>query len=89
VRAIVAAGVPVSKYDFSEVVDCPKPKLFVQGEFDEFGAPADLERFVEGLQDPRLLKVIEGAGHFFEDRLPELERVVTGYISSVDEEQPA
>jgi hypothetical protein len=89
VRAIVAAGVPVSKYDFSEVVDCPKPKLFVQGEFDEFGTPSDLVRFVESLQDPRQLKVIEGAGHFFEDQLPELEQVITDFISSIEEEQTA
>ena len=37
VRALVAAGVPVSKYDFEHIVSCAKPKLFVQGALDEFG----------------------------------------------------
>ena len=89
VRAIVAAGVPVSKYDFSQVIDCPRPKLFVQGELDEFGAPADLERFVSGLQGPKKLEVIQGAGHFFDNRLPELEQVITDFIASVEEKQSA
>lgn len=89
VRAIVAAGVPVSKYDFSQVVECPKPKLFVQGELDEFGAAADLERFVQSLRDPAQLKIIKGAGHFFEDRLHELEQAVVDFIASVEADPAA
>lgn len=83
VRAIVAAGAPVSKYDFAHIVECSVPKLFVQGSLDEFGSPADLRRFVERLSEPKELKIIEGADHFFEGRLDELEQTVSGFIENV------
>jgi alpha/beta superfamily hydrolase len=82
IRAIVAVGVPASKYDFNEVVECNLPKLFVQGALDEFGSPEDLEKFVARLNEPKQLRIIEGADHFFEDRLEELEQAVTGFIAS-------
>jgi uncharacterized protein len=82
VRALVAAGAPVSKYDFSEVTACEKPKLFVQGELDQFGRAADLERFFQRLSGPKALRIIEGADHFFEGHLAELEEAVSDFIES-------
>lgn len=84
VRAIVAAGVPVSKYDFSEVARCHKPKLFVQGALDQFGSVEDLKRFFSALDEPKTLKIIEGAEHFFEGRLEELMQTVAGFIADVN-----
>jgi alpha/beta superfamily hydrolase len=83
VRAIVAAGVPVSRYDFSEVVYCHKPKLFVQGALDQFGSVEDLKRFFSALDEPKTLKIIEGADHFFEGRLEELMQAVSSFIDDV------
>jgi alpha/beta superfamily hydrolase len=83
IRALVAAGAPVSKYDFSHVINCGKPKLFVQGSLDEFGSKEDLERFVARLSEPKALKVIEGADHFFEGHLPELAQAVSDFIASI------
>jgi alpha/beta superfamily hydrolase len=83
IRALVAAGVPVTKSDLSDVVACDKPKLFVQGELDEFGNPEDLERFVARLNEPKTLKVIEGADHFFAGHLAELEQAVSDFISDL------
>jgi len=87
IRALVAAGAPVSKYDFSHVVTCDKPKLFVQGGLDEFGSSEDLERFVARLSEPKTLKVIEGADHFFNGHLEELEKAVSDFIDSNSREQ--
>lgn len=83
IRALVAAGAPVSKYDFSHLIDCDKPKLFVQGAMDEFGSREDLERLVARLKEPKTLKIIEGADHFFEGHLPELAQAVSGFIASL------
>lgn len=83
IRALVAAGVPISKYDFSHVITCDKPKLFVQGSLDEFGSKEDLERFVAKLSEPKSLKIIEGADHFFEGHLPELAQAVSDFINSI------
>ena len=85
VRAIIAAGAPVSKYDFSHVIRCDKPKLFVQGALDEYGSREDLEKFVARLDEPKSLKIIEGADHFFEGHLPELAQSVSEFIRSIQE----
>ena len=83
VHALVAAGVPVSKYDFTGMPKCHKPKLFVQGSLDEFGSPEDLERLFATLDEPKELKIIEGADHFFEGHLPELAAAVSSFIASI------
>ena len=84
VRALVAVGTPLSKYDFSGIARCEKPKLFVQGSLDEYGPASDLEELFATLDEPKQLKIIEGADHFFEGRLPELSHTVSDFIASVD-----
>lgn len=83
VRAIVAAGVPVSKYDFTGIARCNKPKLFVQGSRDQFGSADDLKRVFASLDEPKQLKIIEGADHFFEGRLSELADAILSFIPAV------
>ncbi len=81
-HALVAAGTPVSKYDLREAESCVAPKLFVQGSLDQFGTVEDLEKFFGRLKDPKELRIIEGADHFFEGRLDELARAVADFIAS-------
>src|SRR5947207_13797880 len=81
VRALIAAGAPVSKYDFSQLIHCDRPKLFVQGALDEFGTPAELTRFVARLDEPKALKIIQGADHFFAGHLDELAQTVSDFIA--------
>jgi alpha/beta superfamily hydrolase len=85
VRAIVAAGVPVSKYDFRQVARCAKPKLFVQGSLDQFGSTGDLKLLFAALDEPKQLKIVEGADHFFEGRLSEVVDAITSFISIVEQ----
>jgi alpha/beta superfamily hydrolase len=82
VHALVAAGTPVSKYELKEAEPCVAPKLFVQGSLDEFGKAEDLRKFFDRLKDPKELRIIEGADHFFEGRLDELGRIVSDFISA-------
>ena len=83
-RALVAAGVPVLKYDFfNEIGQCHKPKLFVQGALDQFGSPEDLEKLFAALDEPKELRIIQGADHFFEGHLPELAAEVSSFIASI------
>lgn len=83
IRALIAAGVPVSRYDFTQIAKCDKPKLFVQGSLDEFGSIEQLRKLFEVLDEPKQLKVIEGADHFFEGHLAELSQAVASFIASV------
>lgn len=82
VASLIAAGLPTSMYDFSELGACSKPKLFVQGSHDEFGPVGDLSKLYELLRDPKALKIIDAAGHFFEGCLGELALAIEQRISS-------
>jgi alpha/beta superfamily hydrolase len=79
VKRMIAIGAPVDKYDFSFLEQCHKPILFVHGEHDEYGNVDQLRELVGRVAakcDAELL-VIAGAGHFFDDQLPELKSAIT------------
>jgi uncharacterized protein len=78
--ALVAAGFPVSKYEFQNLPLCDKPKLFVQGSLDEFGPVDQLQRLFANLPEPKELVVVDGADHFFEGHLTELAETVARFI---------
>jgi alpha/beta superfamily hydrolase len=82
VGRLISIGTPVDKYDFSFLEQCRKPILFVHGERDEYGNPDRLRELVSKLKAPAKLEVIPGAGHFFDDQLNELKRVITEWVSA-------
>jgi len=83
---IISIGTPVDKYDFSFLEGCRKPILFVQGEHDEYGNVERLRELVArvGLNAAAELRVIKGAGHFFDNQLEELKRVITEWCQKPD-----
>lgn len=82
VRRLISIGTPVDKYDFDFLAECSKPILFVQGDRDEFGGVERLRGLVAKIatHTPAQLKIIEGAGHFFEGHLDELKEAITEWI---------
>jgi len=83
VKDLVSIGTPVGKYDFDFLSTCRKPILFVHGEFDEFGSPADLERILARLPvdlDVQLV-VVPHADHFYAGHLDELKSALTDWIT--------
>ena len=85
VKAVIGLGLPVAPidgraYDFDFLVSCVKPKLFVSGDRDQFGTPAQLKNTVDGVHDPKTLVLIAGADHFFEGRLSEMRDAVRQWV---------
>ncbi len=85
VKAAIGLGLPASPiddrtYDFSFLRSCAKPKLFVSGDRDQFGTPAQLEKLVAGIPDPKKLVLIAGGDHFFEGRLRELRDAIERWV---------
>jgi uncharacterized protein len=83
VRYLIGVGTPVNKYDFEFLQACRKPLLLVHGELDEFGAADELKQIaadLERLTQVRLV-IIPGAHHFFENKLDELKRAITEWIT--------
>jgi alpha/beta superfamily hydrolase len=77
---LISIGTPVDKYDFSFLEQCWKPILFVQGDRDEFGRVERLHDLVATIKAPVELKVIKGAGHFFDNQLDELKTAITEWV---------
>ena len=89
VRYLVGIGTPVSTkehdYDFSFLSECRKPLLLVQGERDEFGSVEDLRALAARIPSEAQVRIaiIPGAGHFFDDQLEELRRVITAWVEEM------
>ena len=83
VAYLIGIGAPLEKYDFNFLSSCRKPLLLVHGEHDEFGNVERLRELVAELEQnvPVKLVVIPGAGHFFDDKLDELKRAITEWIT--------
>jgi alpha/beta superfamily hydrolase len=76
VRALMVLGYPATFLEGSIPLDGPKPRLFVQGEQDQFGSGDAIRALVEPLSEPRSLVVVPGTDHFFDGRLDELQGAV-------------
>ena len=83
VARLISIGTPIDKYDFSFLEQCRKPILFVHGERDEFGNVDRLRELVARIaaRAPAQLRIIEGAGHFFDDQLNELKFAITAWMA--------
>jgi uncharacterized protein len=86
---LVGIGTPVSirerDYDFSFLSECRKPLLLVHGERDEFGSLEDLRALAARLPpEARVrIEIIKDAGHFFDDQLDELRKVIAAWAEEM------
>lgn len=80
---LISIGTPVDKYDFSFMLGCRKPILFVHGDQDEFGALGRLRNLVDDVKQnaPAQLVVIPDSGHFFEGHLDELKKAIADWTT--------
>ena len=89
VKYLVGVGTPVSiperEYDFSFLGECRKPLLLVHGERDEFGTVPDLRALAARLPAAARaeVKIIPGAGHFFDEQLEDLRRAVADWAAEM------
>ncbi|HEX4947689.1 MAG TPA: alpha/beta fold hydrolase [Blastocatellia bacterium] len=81
VTKLIAIGAPVRMYDRSFLLACTKPKLFIHGEKDEIAPLVPIQELVHSLppENNSRMITIEGAGHFFDDKLDEMMAVVTEF----------
>jgi uncharacterized protein len=82
VGAVFALGFPLGMVDHASLASIASPRLFVQGERDEFGPGEALRALVEPLPPPREIIVIPGADHYFEGQLDALQGTVAGWAEA-------
>lgn len=82
VRAVFALGYPFGRPDGGAPLEAVRqPRLFVQGEHDEFGSGQALRARVEPLPPPRELVVVPGADHYFTGLLEPLQQALEAWAS--------
>ncbi|MBI3668980.1 MAG: alpha/beta hydrolase [Acidobacteria bacterium] len=84
VAELVGLGLPVDDSDFSYLAACPKPKLFLQGDGDQFGARKKLEallaRLPKSQREQTTLVFVPAADHFFTGRLDRVDAALRTWL---------
>lgn len=83
VQRLIAIGAPARLHDLALLTSCTKPKLFIHGEQDEIAPLAPLVELLEQVppSSPQQLVTIAGAGHFFDEQLPQLMQAIKDFSS--------
>ena len=85
VVGLVSLGTPVAVegrvYAYGFLGDCIKPKLFVSGSRDQYSPHENLIRLVEIAPEPKELVIVDGADHFFEGHLTEMQAAIRDWTS--------
>jgi hypothetical protein len=76
VSALIGVATPVNRWDFAEVVDSPKPKFFIHGEFDEICGFKEITAFYARAADPKELVIIDGSDHLFNGKASQVADAV-------------
>jgi uncharacterized protein len=82
---LMALGFPTRMGDTDYLGQCPAPRLFIQSTHDEFGPRPEVQALYDRLPEPKLLRWVEGADHFFAGALDQLEEqvreIATGFAT--------
>lgn len=85
VVGITSLGTPVAVegrvYTYEFLRHCAKPKLFVSGSRDQFSPRENLIRLVQFAPEPKELVLVDGADHFFEGHLGEMQEAVRSWTA--------
>jgi alpha/beta superfamily hydrolase len=81
VTSLIGLGAPVNNTDFSYLAHCPKPKLFVHGSNDMYGAVDKLKAVVAAVPGENKIVIVEEADHFFVGKLDQVDAAITNWMS--------
>jgi alpha/beta superfamily hydrolase len=77
----IGLGAPVNTADFSYLMQCEKPKLFVHGANDIYGAVDKLKSMVSTVPGENRIAVVEDADHFFVGKLNRVDQAITAWLT--------
>jgi alpha/beta superfamily hydrolase len=83
VQAMIGLAVPARMFENETLQGSHKPKLLVHGTRDEL-APYELtKQWFEQVPAPKSLIAVEGADHFFQGRLEEVQAIIVGFVRTL------
>lgn len=89
----ISVSPPTNMYDFSFLAPCPASGLILHGQADTIVPPVEVERVVSKLRTQKGIvidyELVEGANHFWGEKLPSVESHVGAYLDKRLEADPA
>jgi uncharacterized protein len=84
IEGFISVAPPANLYDFSFLAPCPSSGLIVNGDKDAVVPRSSVDQLVDKLKAQKGISIthetVEGANHFFENRIEQLGSVVGDYI---------
>lgn len=84
-RALVAISPPAARFDFSFLSPCPGHALVVQGTADDICDEKDTEKLVGKMRGQPIeteYRTVEGADHFYKEKMDDLNDHLDAYIKA-------
>jgi len=84
IEGFISIAPPANRFDYSFLAPCPSSGLFVHGDQDRVAPLKEVMSLIEKLKTQRGIiiehAVVQGANHFFENRVDELIAEVGNYL---------
>ncbi len=85
ISGFISVAPPANMHDFSFLAPCPSSGLILQGDKDEVVPEPSVKKLVDKLSSQRGIaidyRVVQGAGHFFQDEMEVLSGHVDDYLA--------
>jgi alpha/beta superfamily hydrolase len=85
VQAMIGLGVPARMLDGEYLNDSHKSKLIIQGTEDEQAPYASTAKWFEHVPAPKSMIAIQGADHFFQGHLDEVQAIIATFVQNIIE----
>ncbi len=82
----IAVSPPVNKFDFSFFSPCPVPGIIIQGNQDSIVSENEVMTLADKLSKQKIrvdYESIEGADHFYREKIQELEGKISEYVTNI------
>ncbi len=85
VSALIGIAPPIAAYDFSVVAESPKPKFFIQGEFDTICPLKQMKEFYGRAAEPKEIVVVDAADHLFDGKVSQVAEAIEDLLGDFPE----
>lgn len=82
-QAMIGLGVPARWFAGDTLQGCHKPKLFIHGTQDEQAPYEQTQSWFEQVPAPKSLVAVQGADHFFQGRLEEVQAIIVNFAQTL------
>ena len=83
VSGLIGLGLPAASANFEFLCPVAKPKLIIQGTENVYGPRQKVRALFDRLHEPKRVHWVEGADHFFSERLEEVQDVIRSFLEEL------